>query len=582
LLIKDIFGSNFKVPFLTRMGLFNKSDFRSLYFLNATQFLGALNDNIFKLLIVYLLINVKGEQEASSILAIAGMVFVIPFLLFSNAAGVLADRLSKRNITVGTKAAEVAIMTLGTISIYFKWEFGSYFLLFLMATQSAAFGPSKFGIIPELVEEKKVSKANGLLASFTYLAIIFGTFLASFLTDVTNRNFVIVSLFCVAMAIVGLLTSIGIHKTPTRDTHKKINPFFIYEIYQTLKMASNRRHLFTAIIGSAFFLFLGGFVQMNIIPFGIQSLGVTETGGGYLFLTTAVGIALGATLAGKLSKDHVEPGISCISAFILSFLLLFLHFFSTSFFMVVTTLILLGVFGGLMLIPLDSFIQIASPDEKRGQVIAASNFLSFSGVLIASFLIYLFNEQLGFQASTSFALMSFITLGFSIFLTGRMGAYFFPYFMEKFIFRFQPTVLKSKLPSHTHILIVQSGKWKDVFYLFPFFKKLKILVPGKRFSRFPYFNSFLSSFRLVTTRHGHKETLIRMCRKAKKFHEKDFQIAFFLDETYSKEDIYAAYKAVFGRLHSQVLFIDTKKEEISLSPLQKLLHQKSMSIFLEK
>ena len=114
-----------------------KTNFRSLYFLNFTQFLGALNDNIFKLLIAYLLISIKGESQASSILSIAGIVFVVPFLLFSNAAGVLADKISKRNITVGTKVAEVVIMTIGIISISLKWEFGSYFLLLLMAAQSA-------------------------------------------------------------------------------------------------------------------------------------------------------------------------------------------------------------------------------------------------------------------------------------------------------------------------------------------------------------------------------------------------------------------------------------------------------------
>src|SRR3989344_3508193 len=189
-----------------------RTDHRSFYCLNVTQFLGALNDNIFKLLVIYLLIHVKGPAAANTILSLAGAIFVIPFLLFSSGAGVLADRSSKRTIIVCAKVFELIVMLFGLLSVVMEWEFGSYAALFLMATQSAFFGPSKYGIIPELVEEKKVSKANGSMTSFTYLAIITGTFLASFITDITNKNFVLVALFCVIVAIMGLITSFGISR----------------------------------------------------------------------------------------------------------------------------------------------------------------------------------------------------------------------------------------------------------------------------------------------------------------------------------------------------------------------------------
>src|SRR5579871_30040 len=143
------------------MRWFFRTDFRSFYLLNATQFLGALNDNIFKLLVIYLFIHVKGSAAAPAILSLAGAIFVIPFLLFSSGAGVLADKISKRTIIVITKALEVVTMLFAVLSVYLKSEFGAYTCLFFMATQSALFGPSKYGIIPELVEEKQVSKANG-------------------------------------------------------------------------------------------------------------------------------------------------------------------------------------------------------------------------------------------------------------------------------------------------------------------------------------------------------------------------------------------------------------------------------------
>ena len=135
----------------------------SFGWLNATQFFGALNDNVFKLLIVYFLIAAKGKAAAGSALATSGIILAVPFLLFSAAAGVLADRQSKRTIIVWAKCAEVAAMVLGCAAFLLGTEIGLYVILFLMATQSAFFGPSKYGIVPELVGKDRLSQANGLL-----------------------------------------------------------------------------------------------------------------------------------------------------------------------------------------------------------------------------------------------------------------------------------------------------------------------------------------------------------------------------------------------------------------------------------
>jgi acyl-[acyl-carrier-protein]-phospholipid O-acyltransferase / long-chain-fatty-acid--[acyl-carrier-protein] ligase len=107
-----------------------KSDFRSFYLLNATQFLGALNDNIFKLLVIYLFIYVKGAASAPTILSLAGAIFVIPFLLFSSGAGVLADKISKRTIIVITKVLEVVIMLFAVLSVlhvFSAWQVKALF-----------------------------------------------------------------------------------------------------------------------------------------------------------------------------------------------------------------------------------------------------------------------------------------------------------------------------------------------------------------------------------------------------------------------------------------------------------------------
>jgi acyl-[acyl-carrier-protein]-phospholipid O-acyltransferase/long-chain-fatty-acid--[acyl-carrier-protein] ligase len=460
--------------------------------------LGALNDNIYKFLVIFLLINSYGASFAAKIVWLSGFFFVVPFLLFSSSAGVLADKISKRTIIVYTKVLELLIMIGGLFSTYYESWYGSFFILFAMAAQSAFFGPSKYGIIPELVEEKLVSKANGSMTSFTYFAIILGSFLASLLTDLTDKNFIVVSWFCVFVAIVGLFTSFGIKRTKSGNSKKKITPFFLHEIYATLKTSKKIPHLLSAIFGSSFFLFVGAYTQTNIIPFAMQSLHMSEVGGGYLFTATAIGIAAGAVLAGRISKDKVEMGISCITGFFMAIFFFLIFLTSWSFTLTVLWLILLGVFGGAFLIPFNAFMQVNSPDELRGQVVAAANFFSFVGVLTAVFVFYLFSEVFDVSASVGFVLMGFLTLLVNTLLTGRLAFYFFPFFVQRILNRFRKLKLTTPAPGPLSVVLLESNSWYDALLLYSCMNRLHIILPQPLFNRFPWFNGLLDSVHIVT------------------------------------------------------------------------------------
>jgi acyl-[acyl-carrier-protein]-phospholipid O-acyltransferase/long-chain-fatty-acid--[acyl-carrier-protein] ligase len=530
----------------------------SFKFLNATQFLGALNDNIFKLIIIYLLINVQGVENSSVILSTAGAVFVIPFLLFSSAAGVLADKLRKSSILVAMKISEIIVMSLSLIAIILKSAFFLYTLLFFMAMQSAVFGPSKYGIIPEIVPPKNVSKANGALNSLTYLSIIIGTFLASFITDVTNKNFVIAGSICVVIAFLGFFSSLGIIKTEPKRTRKKINPLFIYEIYKTLVICSRKRYLISSVLGSAFFLFMGGFVQLNIIPYAIESLNLSEVGGGYLFLATAIGIAIGSLVAGKLSKDRVEVGMACLSGFFLAFILILLGIFSSLISVVIILLVLLGFFGGIFLIPFDSFIQVSSPDKKRGRIVAASNFLSFVGVLFASIFLYLISGALALSSATGFIFMGIATLLFSIFITGRMSELFFSYFARKILLKFFKVRI-TNIPSPSSYIVLLNGSWLHSILMFSFLPNLKIFTAGRVLRDFPYFRGFLNSLYLIKKRKKNKVTLIRLFAKAHKYKRRINFVCLLLDKDFTKKDIFNFSKSSHGEKYPDITFLDISK-----------------------
>lgn len=459
---------------------FSKTGRHSLSFLNMTQFFGVINDNVFKFVMAFLLIDALGPGKASSILSATGAVYVIPFLFFSSSAGILADRFSKQQLLVVMKSAEIIVMLLAIFAFGTKSVWGCYTLLFFLATHSAMFGPSKYGIIPELVPPDSVSKANGLITSFTYLAIIIGTFLASFLTEITNRHFTMIALFCLLIAIGGFISALGVKQTPAQGSNKTINFLFVREIYHTLKYCRSVHHLLPAIFGSAYFLFIGAFTQLNIIPFAMQSLNLSEIAGGYLFLATALGIAFGAFLAGKASRKRVELGISCLAGFGIALFFILITAFSSNIAVVTLCLVFIGILGGIFIVPFDTFIQLKSDTVKRGQTIAAANFLSFAGVLIASMCIYLFNQVFDLSSSVSFSVIGVLTLFLSITLTCCLSDLSIPFFSRTFLHwlnRYDRPDVQTIDQSTNTIIVIEKFSWKKALLLAGSLSNAHFLIP---------------------------------------------------------------------------------------------------------
>jgi acyl-[acyl-carrier-protein]-phospholipid O-acyltransferase / long-chain-fatty-acid--[acyl-carrier-protein] ligase len=236
-----------------------------------------------------------------------------------------------------------------------------------------------------------------------------------------------------------------------------------------------------AICGSSYFLLIGAFTQLNIIPFALQSLNLSEVAGGYLFLATALGIALGSYLAGRASRKRVELGLSCIAGLAMALFFILIAVFPGSMFNVIFCLVCIGVLGGAFIVPFDTFIQLNSGDEKRGQTIAATNFLSFLGVLLASFALYFFNQVCKLSSANSFAVMGGITFVISIALSLRLSDLSLPYFSKKI---FQP-FLRFKRPDTEalektvgNILILEKASWRSALLLAGTMPNIHFLIPA--------------------------------------------------------------------------------------------------------
>ncbi len=386
------------------------------HWLNITQFLGVVNDNLFKLLLIFFLVRLEGQDASPLILSLAGAIFVIPFLLFSMPSGVLADRMSKRTIIILTKCVELATAILGLIGFIFVSPMALYAALFLLATESAILGPSKYGIVPELVSRSLISRANGYLSSGTFLAIIVGTSMAGPLVQLVDFDFVIAGSACVLIAFIGFICSWRIPHTRPVGTEKMMQVFFLGTIWSGIKRAQRVPCLFSSMMGSAFFLFVGGFAQLNVLPFAVHCMGLSDVQGSYLFLITALGIGCGSLIAGRLSKGSVHLGLVPIGALGMSISLLVIGM-CPSFTILVIALFSVGGFGGIYLVPQDSYIQVASPAEDRGENVAINNFTAFVGVLIASGMIYLFGEIWNLSPARGFTMIGIVTLLFGAIIT---------------------------------------------------------------------------------------------------------------------------------------------------------------------
>ncbi len=438
-------------------------------FLNVTQLLGALNDNLFKFLSIYFLIDKLGVSASHTILFWIGVVFVLPFLFFSSSGGILADSYSKQKLIVGFKAFEIAIIGYSFFVFYFQLVWPTYVLVGMLSLQSALFGPSKYSIVPELVGRDKITKANSLLTSSTYLAIIVGTFLASFLTDIFHKNFLLVALVCFIFSLIGFASSLFIPHTEARKSAGDYSRFFIKQTYKTLYSCKVRPDLLVAVIGSAFFLFVGGFLQLNMIPFAMESLGLDEVKGGYLFLVVAVGIAVGAFISGKLCKKRVEVGLSLCALALLSFLLLVIFFVSHSLASVIILLGLSGIFGGMFVVPLESYIQSESEANRRGQIFAASNGLSFLFLLFVPLCLFIFSSVLGLSAAHAIFLMGVINIIVFFLMQKTLASEFFYFVARCLCRRFYDTYFIGKPfdnKKKRSIVLMPFVSWMNLFLLF--------------------------------------------------------------------------------------------------------------------
>ncbi|VAW82227.1 1-acyl-sn-glycerol-3-phosphate acyltransferase [hydrothermal vent metagenome] len=390
------------------------SHFRPLFW---TQFCGALNDNLFKLALVTLVLSqAKGYLlwglNTESLVILSTGIFILPFFLFSTIAGQLADKYDKARLIRYIKWLEIGIMCFAAIGFITENIGFLVIILFLMGTQSTLFGPLKYSILPQHLPAQSLVAANGLIEMATFLAILLGTILGGVLILMSPGGTIIVSISILTVAVIGYLFSCKIPDAAPCAPHTVIRYNFIAETFSQLAHARHNRDVFNAIVAISWFWYVGATLLTLLPPISEEFQASNYL---YTILLTflSLGIGLGSILCDKLmgslkSGNFLVPiGALGLVIFAIDFYFAATHMvaispsmidhtigdkplvsvgsFMSSFtaWRILIDLTLFGMSAGFYIVPLYVILQQRSDEQHRSRMIAVNNILNALFIVVS-------------------------------------------------------------------------------------------------------------------------------------------------------------------------------------------------------
>lgn len=475
-----------------------------------TQFFGAFHDNVFKnALVVLLLYGVASNAETDTELLVtaAAALFILPFILFSALGGQLADKFPKQQVIRKIKLAEIAIAVLGAASLLSGSIVLSFAALFALGSQSAFFGPSKYAILPDHLKTNELIAGNALLNTGTFLAILLGTIAGTILITLGTGIWIVCALI-IFSAVLGYISSRSIPETKPKAPDLKLDFNPIAETIDILRYAfSQRRGVVLSILGVSWFYFLGGMFMAQFPNFTKGTLGADETVLAIFLMVFSVSIAIGGLLNNRLLKGRVEAVYVPLAALGITIFSIDLYFASgiekstellgLSAFVsspanwrILFDVWMVGLCGGLFVVPLNAIIQHYTDEKQRARIIAGSAILNaifiFGSAALSGYLILQGWEIR--ELFLAFALMNAVA---AIYICKLLPDYLFKSFLQavfKLFYKVEVKGLENFEKAGERVVIVSN----HVALLDP--PLLAAFIPGK-----PMFavNSFVAEWPIL-------------------------------------------------------------------------------------
>lgn len=404
------------------LALMNQRRFLPLF---VTQFLGAMNDNLFKtamvLFVIYNLYNDPKQEEVFS--GIASAVFIIPFFLLSAVAGQLADAYDKARMIRIVKTAEIGIMIIGGAGLLIGNVPLMMIALFSMGVHSTFFGPIKYAILPQHLEADQVLGGTGLVEAGTYIAILAGTILAGFI----DHN--IAAALVLGLAIIGWFAGREVPPAPPIGDDHAIDWNIFRASYRLVADTLHIRRLFLAIVSISFFWAIGAVLFVQFPPLVKNVLQADKSVASMFLAIFSVGIAIGSIAINRLLKGHVSaryaPGsVVAMGAFVLAF-----HFIAKfwvqapagtlydfwGFFthpgapILLICLLAIAISGGMFVVPLYAFLTTTVPKSQTARTVGANNLVN-AGCMVVGCALALGLSALGISATDQFIMTAAMCL----------------------------------------------------------------------------------------------------------------------------------------------------------------------------
>jgi predicted MFS family arabinose efflux permease len=388
-----------------------------------TQALGAFNDSLYKqavvLFVTYQVYSNAAKEAQFS--AIAQGLFILPFFLLSALAGQLADHRDKAKLIRIVKMAEVAIMIFGGLGLVLENIPLMLAGILAMGVHSTFFGPIKYAILPQHLNNDEVLGGTGLVEAGTYLAILLGTIAAGFVAY--DAKLAAVSV--IGFAVLGLLAGRQVPPAPPATLGEPLDFHIIRSSIKLVSATMHIRRLFLAIVSISFFWTIGAVLIIVFPPLVKNVLGANEQVASLFIAIFSVGIAIGSVLINRLLKSEVSARYSPASVIIMAGFVLLLHFVARSWdnhgitelttltgflahplsYMMVIALLGVAIAGGCFVVPLYAFLTTTVPKDETARTIAANNIVN-SGAMVIGSAITFGLTAMGFTSTTLLLLIA--------------------------------------------------------------------------------------------------------------------------------------------------------------------------------
>lgn len=393
-----------------------------------TQFLGALNDNVFKTALITMAVFHTADLTTLNGAALATLlpgIFILPFFLFSATAGQIADKFEKSQLIRFVKIFEVVLMLFAALGFVLHIFWLLVLALFMMGMHSTLFSPVKYAYLPQTLAESELVGGNGMVEMGTFVAILLGQIIGARL-GMHQGGELFTGLSILSLALLGYFASKQIPNSPAAAPSLKINWNPMTETGRNVAFVWNSQQIWLAIIGISWFWFYGATLLAQFPVFAKEVLHGDESVFILLLAVFSVGVGLGSLLCEKLSKGIVEIGLVPLGAMGMMAFGVDLYTASTSGiadWRLLADIALIGLFGGVYIVPLYALIQSRAQKTHQSRVIAANNILNALFMVISAvFAMLIF--KLGLNIPELFLITALMNALVIIYLCSRQPEYF--------------------------------------------------------------------------------------------------------------------------------------------------------------